>query len=145
MIELATGLLLFGVINVFYSHKLLTRVLLLLACSTITGIFSRLALYISGSSAPLDFIKFSIEVSIIVCALQLFKRRPIPGNRMVIIMDWLMAATFLFFTLCAFNLIFVGPGITIGGWRWTCIPMLMYFVARRIKRPEQITNYFFHF
>lgn len=144
MIELAIGLLLVGLVNIIYRRRPLTRIFLLLACSTITGLLNRLALYISGKSAPLDFVRFAVELSILLCTLQMLKQKPLPGPKMVRIVDWLVAANFLFSTLCALNIIFVSPGVTIGGWRWTCIPMLLYFLARRIQRPDQVINKFLY-
>lgn len=133
--------LLFGIGHLFILLYLLIRrpttgVFTLLILSTTTGFFSRLALYLSKGWAPFDFIRFSIEIGIIfytaALVLRQIKHREASNHSI----DFLAWTNFIFCTICVFNFSLAGPQVTLWGWRWTCLPMLLYFLGRNIPYSE---------
>lgn len=133
--------LFFGVGHLLVLFYLLIRrpisgIFTLLILSTTTGFFSRLALYLSKAEAPFDFVRFAIEIGVIAYAtlslLRQNKHKHIPHTGI----DLLVWANLIFCTLCMFNFSLAGPQVTLWGWRWTCLPMLLYFVGRAIPYSE---------
>lgn len=138
MVELFFALLELVLICYLLVRRPLSAVWAVLILSTTTGFLGRLAFYISGgSSPPLDFVRFATEVGVVLVALKAFFARDIVHNRTTRLFDALFWACLIFFSLTVLNIFFVGPKATIWGWRWTCLPMLMYIVGRAIGSKDR--------
>jgi len=141
MLDLLFGIGHLLVLLYFLIRRPTTGIFTLLILSTTTGFFSRLALYLSKAWAPFDFIRFSIEVGIIFYAAFSALRQTKRQNKSNSI-DILVWANLIFCTICMFNFSLAGPQVTLWGWRWTCLPMILYFLGRNIPYSEVYTKHF---
>lgn len=115
-----------------------------LVFSTTTGFWSRLALHLAnGQPSAFDFIRFSVELVVLLFALQVihqdhfFRSSSIKGIDMAVLL-YLAISSF-----AALNILFVGPITTIWGWRWVCLPLLMYYLGRRVGLQEKGVQAFY--
>lgn len=118
-------------------------IMIILVASATTGFFNRLALYLSGTPAPIDYIRFGIELLIIIFGARLLITRPIKNHRLAVFVDVSVWAYLIFSTIYTINLIYVGPLVTFWGWRWTCLPIIMYFIGRRLGYSQYFVEIFF--
>jgi O-antigen ligase len=129
--------LLFAILHLLVIGSIFVRapvygVLLLLALSTTTGFFNRLALFISGEPAPLDFIRAALEIVVLFMTIYAFNCRLAVNHRKTRLIDNLVYAYFIICTIYTFNILYAPPLVTIWGWRWVVVPIMLYFVGRCI-------------
>ncbi len=116
------------------SYAFWSGILWILGVSTVIGFYQRLILYGSGQSPSFDYVRLVLELSILLYFILIVSSRRKHHSRTYNTrMKWLDVSVGIYFllsTLQAFNLFYVEPLITIYGWRWVCIPILMYHVGR---------------
>ena len=130
------GIAIIQIVLLFFHARYapISGVLWLLGLSTVLGFFQRLSLYSAGQNANFDYIRFALEISVLLYAGKAFLGwKYIPKhNRWAKLIDLEVGAYLVWSSLYAFNVIYAPPLVTIYGWRWVCIPILMYFIGRII-------------
>jgi hypothetical protein len=134
--DILFGLIILGVLVLFFFHSPTSGVMLLLALSTMIGLFSRLALYLAKGPAAFDFIRASVELGAILYTYRAIRSNPPFRKWTAHIVVVLVSAYLVISTLYTFNIIYASPLITIWGWRWVCIPVLLFFVGRTAGLKE---------
>ena len=131
------------IISILFILSPVSGILALLVGSATTGFFDRIAIYLTGNPAPVDYLRFGLEVLIILFGFRLLITRPTNRNRIASTVDKFVWLYLIFSTIYTFNLIFVGPKITVWGWRWVCLPIIMYFLGRRLGNSPGFIKSFF--
>jgi O-antigen ligase len=122
----------------------ISGILLVMVLCTMTGFLDRVSLYLAGEPAPMDFIRASIEIAVLIITIQAFLRRKSAIRNMVTRkIDYLVWAYLIFSTLQTLNIFSSNLVVTIWGWRWECIPLLMYFVGRNLGNSTITVNRYF--
>ena len=103
-----------------FFHSPIIGIMILLVASASTGFFNRIALNLTGIPAPVDFIRFGIEILLVFFGIRLLLTRPIKSKKSANYVDISVWAYLIFSTIYTINLFYVGPQITLWGWRWTC-------------------------
>jgi O-antigen ligase len=119
-------------------------IFIVLAFSTTTGFWDRLLSYLAGQDAPIDFVRASIEIFILIIGLQaLLRRKRAINNQATRRMDFLVGAYLFLATLQTLNIFFSSPVVTIWGWRWECIPLLLYYAGRQVGTSTKNVNRYY--
>jgi len=138
----ALGQLLFLAVLILWDPRRGWKLLMLLVSAS--GLLGRIALYLAGKESPLDFLAFSVEVGTIMLTSRVVLLRK-SRNRMDGPSDKAVWWYFVFSSLCMLNVFFAGPAVTIWGWRWVCIPVLLYFAGRKLIRSDAEMRSLFRF
>ncbi len=120
-------------------------ILWILGLSTVTGFYQRLVLYGSGQMPSADYVRLALEVSVLLYFVVIVSSRlkkqnwKIPKSSV----KWLDIAVLFYLlisTVHALNLFYVEPLVTIYGWRWVVIPILMYYTGRIIGGKSDVMD-----
>ncbi|MCE7980656.1 MAG: O-antigen ligase domain-containing protein [Caldilinea sp. CFX5] len=124
------------VIIILYRYAPLSGILWIIAFSSTTGLFQRLTLYSSGAYPQPDSIRFALEIGILIYFIKFLLTQQPAQTRITLRIDLAVWSYLILSTLYTFNLFYTIPAVTIWGWRWVCIPILLYFVGRLIGQEQ---------
>jgi O-antigen ligase len=129
-----------GIAVLLATSGFLAGILWVLGLSTVLGFYQRLILFGSGGTPSSDYVRLALELGILfytgVLIIRMLQKRTL---RRLLVLDILVTFYLLLSTVYALNLFHVTPSITIYGWRWICIPILLYYLGRVIGfRPNAI-------
>jgi O-antigen ligase len=141
--DLLFGVIFLTILVFLFFHSPISGVAVLLVMSAMIGFFSRLALYLAKGPAAFDFIRASVELGAILYAYRAFRSSPPFRKRTVHIVNLLVIAYLVISTLYTFDIIYAPPLMTIWGWRWVCIPILLFFVGRTVGQKENTLPLFY--
>lgn len=123
-------------IVILYKYAPLSGILWIIAFSSTTGLFQRLTLYSSGAYPQPDSIRFALEIGILIYFIRFVLTRRSSKTGFTFGIDLAVWGYLILSTLYTFNIFYTIPAVTIWGWRWVCIPMLLYFVGRQIGQEQ---------
>jgi len=131
-------------VAIFHSPNMGWKLLILLV--SVNGLLGRIALYFAGQEPRFDFLAVAIEFGtlLLVCRI-FFVRKTGTSVRMDKPADRAVLVYLAFSSLFALNIFTAGPVASIWGWRWVCIPILLYFVGRSVIQSEADIRSLFSF